>query len=102
MNTQKFNSFSEFYPFYLSQHTNRICKWLHLIGSISSLAGLVFVLFTAQWLYLPILLLIGYGSAWIGHLFFEKNKPATFTYPLFSFLGDLTMAKDILTGRVKL
>ncbi|MFB2771436.1 Mpo1-like protein [Pelatocladus sp. BLCC-F211] len=101
MSAQKFNNFSEFYLFYLSQHTNRTCRRLHIIGLLLSLTVLIVVVATAQWAYLPIPLLIGYGFAWIGHFFFEKNKPATFTYPLLSFLGDFKMVKDILTRKVK-
>jgi hypothetical protein len=59
------------------------------------------VLVTASWFYLPMTLVLGYGFAWIGHFFFEKNKPATFKYPLFSLLGDFTMAKDIIRGKVE-
>jgi hypothetical protein len=61
----------------------------------------VFVASTSRtWTLLPVALLIGYDFGWIGHYFFEKNRPATFDYPLCSFLGDLTMAKDIVTGKI--
>jgi hypothetical protein len=99
---QRFENFEDFYPFYLSQHLNITCRRLHFIGLISGLVTLAVVLGTTNWLYLPIPLLIGYGLAWIGHFFFEKNKPATFNYPLWSFLGDLLMLRDMLTGQIKL
>jgi len=98
---QNFDDFDDFYLFYLSQHLNTTCRWLHFMGLISSLIALAVILGTTHWLYLPIPLLIGYGLAWIGHFFFEKNKPATFNYPLWSFLGDFVMFKDMLTGRFK-
>lgn len=98
---RKFKNFSEFYPFYLSQHTNHTCKLLHFLGIILNMIALAVVVATAHWIYLPSTLLIGYGLAWIGHFFFEKNKPATFTYPLLSFLGDFMLVKDLLAGKVK-
>lgn len=98
---QQFDNFADFYPFYLSQHGNRTSRRLHFIGLILSLVVLTIVLVTASWFYLPMTLVLGYGFAWIGHFFFEKNKPATFKYPLLSLLGDFTMAKDIICGKVK-
>lgn len=56
---------------------------------------------TAQWKYLLLTPFIGYGFAWVGHYFFEKNKPATFLYPWYSFLGDWVMFKDIIIGKIK-
>jgi hypothetical protein len=98
---QQFDNFADFYPFYLSQHSNRTSRRLHFIGLILSLVVLTIVMVTASWFYLPITLVLGYGFAWSGHFFFEKNKPATFKYPLLSLLGDFTMAKDIICGKVK-
>ena len=99
---QKFDNFANFYPFYLSQHSNRICRRLHFIGLMLSLVVFGIVVVTSSWFYLPMTLVLGYGFAWIGHFFFEKNKPATFNYPLWSFLGDLLMLRDMLTGQIKL
>jgi len=97
---KKYSSFSEFYPFYLNEHKSRACRRLHFVGS-----ALVLLLFVAalvsNWTLLWLTPIIGYGFAWVGHFFFEKNRPATFTYPLFSFLGDWVMFKDILTGKIK-
>jgi len=98
---QQFDNFADFYPFYLLQHSNRTSRQLHFIGLILSLVVLTIVIVTASWFYLPMTLVFGYGFAWIGHFFFEKNKPATFKYPLFSLLGDFTMAKDIIRGKVE-
>jgi hypothetical protein len=90
----EYNTFEEFYPFYLSQHSNRTNRRLHVIGTILALVQIlrcVFVAFDAVSLLMaPV---IGYGMAWIGHFFFENNKPATFKYPLFSFQGDVKMIK---------
>ena len=77
-----FRSFSEFYPFYLSQHSNRTCRRLHVTGSLLVLAlAALAVLLKNGWLLL-LLPVAGYGFAWVGHFFFEKNRPATFTHPL--------------------
>ena len=97
-----FNSFAEFYPYYLSEHQNRTCRRLHLIGSLLVPALLFGGIATAQWQWLWLLPVVGYGFAWVGHFFFEHNKPATFKHPLYSFIGDWVMAKDLLTGKIPL
>ena len=100
-NTEKqFNSFSEFYPFYLSEHANLTCRRLHFIGSTCVLALLAYVVVTSELVFLWLLPVIGYGFAWVGHFFFEKNRPATFKYPLYSFLGDWVMYKDIWVRKI--
>ena len=98
---KSFNSFAEFYPFYLDEHQDTMCRRFHLIGSTLVLAVLTLALFTNLWL-LTTLPVLGYGFAWVGHFYFEKNKPATFTYPFYSFIGDWVMFKDILIGKVKI
>lgn len=98
---KKFNSFAEFYPFYLAEHENRTCRRLHFIGSCLVLVCIAVAVITAQWMLLWLLPVIGYGFAWVGHFFFEKNRPATFTYPFYSLLGDWVMFKDILVGKIK-
>ena len=95
---EQFNSFREFYSFYLAQHSHPICRLLHFLGSLSILILLGFVLISGHWMYLIALPFIGYGFAWIGHFLFEKNKPATFKYPFYSLMGDWVMFKDILFG----
>ncbi|MDP2635784.1 MAG: Mpo1-like protein [Pseudoalteromonas sp.] len=95
-----FTSFKEFYPYYLSEHTNKTCKRLHFIGSVLVLCLLGYSILTEQFYLLWFIPVIGYGFAWIGHLFFEKNRPATFKHPFYSLLGDWVMFKDILVGRI--
>ena len=97
--SKKFSTFKEFYPYYLSEHSNKTCRTLHFIGSSLVLILLAACLITKQYLWLLALPIIGYGFAWIGHFFFEKNKPATFKYPLYSFIGDWVMWWQILTQR---
>ena len=140
-----YSTFAEFYPFYLTQHEDDVCRKLHVAGtsiiavlallnpvlipSITLAGSLAYIAFhltrflphgiveaavlmgtfivlarrftgsTKLALGLP---LIGYSFAWVGHFIFEKNRPATFQYPLYSFLGDWVMLKDILIGRIPL
>jgi hypothetical protein len=99
---RRFNSFTEFYPYYLSQHQNRICRRLHLFGLLLGvLSGATFLLVGHPGL-LMVSLVIGYGCGWTGHFVFEKNRPATYGHPLYSFLGDFRMVADILAGRISI
>ncbi len=100
MNKQ-FNSFAEFYPFYLKEHSNPTCRSLHYVGSTLTLIILAITITTSNYWMLWFLPVIGYGFAWIGHFGFEKNRPATFKYPFYSFVGDWVMYKDFLTGKFK-
>ena len=94
------HSFAQFYPFYLGEHRNRTCRRLHFAGSTLGLVCLALLLATRQWYWLPLGLVAGYAFAWIGHFGFEKNKPASFRRPLYSFMGDWVMYKDIWTGKI--
>lgn len=98
----EFASFKQFYPYYLSEHQNPTCRRLHFIGSLLTLVLLIDFVINQRWAWMLVLPLVGYGFAWVGHFFFEHNKPATFRYPVYSFLGDWVMFKDILLGRIKI
>ncbi len=95
-----FASFQEFYPFYLSEHSNRVCRRSHFIGSSG---GLILVALAIAlhnpWLLIAALL-SGYGGAWVGHFVFEKNRPASFAHPLWSFRGDWVMYRDMVLGKI--
>jgi hypothetical protein len=97
----EFKTFSDFYPFYLREHSNIMCRKLHFLGTCGVIALLLLFFFTGNLMLLAMLPLIGYGFAWLGHFVFEKNRPATFKNPFFSLLGDFRMFWDILVGRVK-
>ena len=97
---QRYQSFNEFYPFYLSQHQHPVCRQLHFVGSALILFVLAYTLYSQQFMWLVSLPIIGYGFAWIGHFIFEKNRPATFTYPLWSLMGDWKMFWQILTRQL--
>jgi len=100
--SEGFTSFAEFYPFYLQEHTNVNCRRLHFVGSALVLATLVGVFVAGNWVMLWAIPVIGYGFAWVGHFFFEKNRPATFKHPIYSLIGDWVMFKDILIGKLSL
>lgn len=97
---EQFASFADFYPYYLAEHSNRTCRRLHFIGSTIGLALVVFAVISGQLWLILLALVQGYAWAWVGHFFFEHNKPATFKYPWMSFKGDWVMWKDILTGKI--
>ena len=96
-----FAKFADFYPFYLSEHSNRSNRRLHFIGTSLGIAAILHSLSTLDFRWLLGGLVAGYGCAWVGHFFIERNRPATFTYPLYSFMGDWVMWKDILTGKIR-
>ena len=97
---KKYKTFWSFYPYYLTEHSDPICRATHYVGTT-----LLFVIVAVSiyfgnpkilW-WLPI---VGYGFAWIGHFFFEKNRPATFQYPLYSLGSDFVMYFHFLTGQI--
>lgn len=100
--TAQFRSFAEFYPYYLGEHSNPTCRRLHFVGTSLVIALLAYTIGSGKWLLLLAVPVLGYGFAWVGHFFFEKNRPATFTYPLYSLAGDFVMFRDILLGKLRL
>jgi hypothetical protein len=98
---RRFRTFSDFYPFYLSEHSNRISRSLHFAGTSLALALLIAAAATQVWWLAALAFVQGYAFAWVGHFFFEHNRPATFRYPGFSLMGDWRLWWDILTGKQK-
>lgn len=98
---QTFRNFADFYPYYLEEHSDVNCRRLHFIGSLLVILVTLYAIVTAKFLYLLLLPVIGYGFAWVGHYGFEKNRPATFKYPLYSLMGDWVMFRDMLIGRIR-
>jgi len=96
----RYSTFREFYPFYLSEHRNSTCRKLHFAGSTLVLALVAVAIVTANAWWLLAVPFAGYGFAWVGHFAFEKNRPATFTYPLWSFMGDWVMYWQLATGKI--
>ncbi len=100
MAARRFATFAQFYPFYLGEHTNAISRRLHFTGTSLVLGCVLATATTGNAWWLLGAPLCGYGFAWVGHFFFERNRPATFTHPVYSFIGDWVMYKDILTGKI--
>ena len=96
--SERFGSFREFYPFYLSEHANRSSRRLHVIGT-GLVLGLVVGAFLVDWRLGVLAPVAGYGFAWIGHFAFERNRPATFRYPLWSLMGDFKLFFETVAGR---
>jgi hypothetical protein len=93
-------TFTAFWPFYLSQHSLPLCRHIHFVGSTVVIIALVTAIVTQTWWLLPACLLFGYGPAWFAHFFVEKNRPATFTYPLWSLAADYKMWAMMVTGKL--
>lgn len=100
MAERKYKTFAQFYPYYLTEHSDKTCRTLHYIGTSLFLCVLLYSIITQKWSFLWLIPVVGYGFAWVGHFFFEKNKPATFTYPFFSLFSDFVMVYHFLTGQI--
>ena len=98
---QKFSSFAEFFPFYLGEHRNSTCRVLHFIGTSIALSLTIYAIATGFYALIALAVVQGYAWAWVGHFGFEKNKPASFRQPLYSFMGDWVMWWQLLTGKIK-
>jgi len=99
--TKYYHTISEFYPFYLSEHSSQTSRRLHFIGTTLALVLLITAIATQMWWLIAIAIVQGYTLAWSGHFFFEHNNPATFIYPWLSFLSDWCMWWEILIGRIR-
>jgi hypothetical protein len=97
----RYRTFGEFYPFYITEHVNPVSRRLHVIGTSLVIASLIAGGVMRDWRFFVAAPLVGYGFAWVGHFFFEKNKPATFKYPLFSLMGDFRLWFETVTGQRK-
>jgi len=97
---ESFASFEEFYPWYLSEHSNRTCRRLHVVGTGLVIGTVAYAVARRRWSALLLAPVFGYGFAWVGHFAFEKNKPATFKHPLWSLRGDFQMFADVVTGKI--
>lgn len=96
----RYDSFAQFYPYYLAQHVHRLCRRAHFLGTSSAIAAIALFVASPNPLWLLLAVVTGYGGAWIGHVVFEKNRPATFDYPWYSFRADWVMYWEMLTGKL--
>jgi hypothetical protein len=97
---KRIQTYEAFWPFYLSQHREPLCRALHFFGTSAGVVAFVYALATQTWWLIPLCFVMGYGPAWIGHFFIEKNRPATFTYPGWSFISDFRMLGLMATGKL--
>ena len=92
-------TYEEFWPYYVSEHLGETTRRLHFLGTVLVIGCLLATVLVSPW-FLPGAFVAGYGFAWVGHFFFERNRPATFTYPLWSLRGDFRMFWLTLQGRM--
>lgn len=100
MAEERYKTLAEFYPFYLTEHSDATCRTLHFIGTSLVFTFLILAAITGKWWLCWFMPVAGYGFAWVGHFFYEQNKPATFQYPFFSLISDFKMYFDLLFGRL--
>jgi len=93
-------SYSEFWPFYLSQHSQARTRHWHVVGMLVALSAAAFFASTGRSRWLLSCPFIGYAFAWYSHFFVEKNRPATWRYPVWSFLSEFRMVAMVLLGRL--
>ena len=101
MNGDRYQSFSEFWPFYVAEHSRPGTRMLHFIGTTLGVAVVVYFIASGRWWLILLGLVPGYGFAWLAHFLIEKNRPATFKYPVWSLMGDYKMIGLMLTGRMR-
>lgn len=101
MSDDNFQSFNDFWPFYLGEHRSPLSRKLHVAGTTAAVATLGVAIATRNWKLGLAAPLMGYGPAWVGHYIIEKNRPATFKHPLWSLIGDFKMASLMLTGQLE-
>lgn len=100
MTTNRYKSFSEFWPFYLREHSRPGTRVLHFIGTTTGTFVMIYFVLSGRWYLFPLGLIPGYAGAWLGHFLIEKNKPATFQYPIWSFMGDYKMIAMMISGKI--
>ena len=97
---KRIENYREFWDFYVSEHRQPFTRYLHFVGTTLGIVLLVLLVRGGHWFYLPLCLVVGYAFAWFSHFFVEKNKPASFKYPWWSFISDYKMMWFMLTGKM--
>jgi hypothetical protein len=94
-------NYKEFWDFYVSEHSLPLTRVLHFVGTTLGFTLLVWSIAAGRWYFFPIFFVVGYAFAWFAHFVVEKNKPASFRYPFWSFVSDFQMMWYMTTGRMK-
>ena len=94
------SSYEEFWDFYVQEHSQPLTRVLHFIGTSLGIVLLVWFIATGRWYFFPLFFVVGYAIAWFAHFVVEKNKPASFKYPVWSFISDFRMIWYMVTGRM--
>ena len=97
---EKIDRYMEFWDFYVREHSRPATRVLHFIGTSLGLLLLIWFIAVGRWYYFPLFLVVGYAFAWFAHFFVERNRPATFKYPLWSFISDYKMMFYMLMGKM--
>lgn len=100
MAEERIETYAEFWDFYVAEHSQPMTRLLHFVGTSLGLVLLFWFLKNGMFLYIPLCLVVGYAFAWFSHFVIEKNKPATFKYPFWSFISDYKMMFYMLTGKM--
>jgi hypothetical protein len=93
-------TYTEFWDFYVQEHSQPLTRVLHFIGTSLGIILLVWFIARGTWYYFPVCFVTGYAFAWASHFIIEKNKPASWTYPFWSFISDYKMMWYMMTGRM--
>ncbi len=93
-------NYTEFWDFYVAEHSLPATRVLHFVGTSLGIALLIFFVVRGQWYFFPAFFVVGYAFAWFAHFVVEKNKPASFRFPFWSFISDFKMMWYMLTGRM--
>ncbi|MEM6531206.1 MAG: DUF962 domain-containing protein [Myxococcota bacterium] len=100
MTEQRMQSFTEFWPYYMHEHSKPATRSIHVVGTTLAVLVLTYAVVTRHWVLIAMVPVIGYGFAWVSHFSIEKNRPATFTYPLWSLMGDFKLWFLTLTFQI--
>lgn len=99
--SERIKTYSEFYRFYLTEHSKTGTRIFHFTGTLLVFVVIGYVISSGKERFLWYIPIVGYGFAWFSHAVIEKNKPATFKYPLWSLISDFRLFFELLIGKQK-